>query len=312
MYSFVKIWVRLALHFYCSKIVINTKHQYIGDAPLILASTHPNSFFDAMILGATHPRTFYFLARGDAFTKKWAIPFLRSLNMRPIYRLSEGKENLDKNRQTFDQSVEILKEKGALIIFSEGICVNEWKLRPLKKGTARIAWMCWEEENQKDLIVQPVGMNYHSFEGVPKRICIEYGPAISSDDVSRDNPANFYNEFNDLLTERLEPLCFAEDDVRLKKNPGKILLKVLLALPALLGLLVHRVPYVFWRGFIKDKTKRTVFYDSVLFASLLILYPIIVLLVTIITVVITSNVLWGLLFFILPFTAWSYKQYKSL
>lgn len=299
------------MQFYCNKIDINTRHLYNGDAPLILASTHPNSFFDAMILGALHPRTFYFLARGDAFKKPWAAALLRLINLRPIYRISEGKENLDKNRQTFTESVKILDEKGAIIIFSEGVSVNEWKLRPLKKGTGRIAWMCWVEDGVQDLVVQPVGMNYHSFKDVPKRICIEYGSVITSSDFTLDNSATFYNEFNELLTERLEPLCLPENSERFKKKTINSVFKVLLVLPALLGYIIHYPVYSWWKGFVRKKTVGTVFYDSVLFASMLLVYPVLVLLITLVVTLIAKDAIWLLLFVLIPFTAWSFKQFKA-
>src|SRR5690606_11408048 len=101
MYSFVKIWVRTGLQFYCGKIEFDTKHMYHGNKPLILACTHPNSFFDALVMGAYHPRTMHFLARGDAFKNPRAARVLRLLNMIPIYRLSEGKEHVENNKDTF-------------------------------------------------------------------------------------------------------------------------------------------------------------------------------------------------------------------
>ena len=145
MYLFVKFWVRTGLQFYCGKIDFDKTHMYNGDQPLILACSHPNSFFDALVMGAYHPRRLHFLARGDAFKNPRAAKALRMLNMIPIYRLSEGKEHVENNRDTFDECNRVFKNKGTVLIFSEGVCVNEWKLRPLKKGTARLAYMCWEE-----------------------------------------------------------------------------------------------------------------------------------------------------------------------
>lgn len=300
----------MALQFYCSKIIIDKTKLYKGDAPLILASTHPNSFLDAMILAAYHPRKFYFLARGDAFQKKWAATLLGLLNLKPVYRISEGKNNLDKNHQTFTESVDILLKGGAIIIFSEGLCVNEWKLRALKKGTARIAWMYWQECGKKDMLVQPVGINYHSFQEVPKRVYIEYGDTLAYNDFKYLTTACFYKDFNERLTERLLPLCVEENSDRFIKHRSQIK-KTLLAIPAIIGYIIHKPFYAIWRSYIGKRTKGSVFYDSVLFASLLLLYPLLVLLATVGMVVCTGNALWWLLFLLLPITAWSYKQFKS-
>lgn len=286
--------------------------MYQGQQPLILACSHPNSFFDALVMGAYHPRRLHFLARGDAFKNPRAAKVLRMLNMIPIYRLSEGKEHIENNRQTFDECNRVFKDMGTVLIFAEGVCVNEWKLRPLKKGTARLAWMCWEELGIKDMLIQPVGINYNSFNKVPKVVHVQYGPLVTADVFNLNNPATFYKDFNEVLTDKLQPLVLQQDNPVLKPQQGNMMAKALLAIPALAGWILHKPLYLVWRKFIQSKTKNTVFFDSVLFASMLILYPILVLLISIIAVSITGQAMYALLFLLLPFTAWSYKQYKSL
>ena len=66
----------------------------------MLVANHPNSFLDAVLIGAAIHRPTHFLARGDAFNHKTAAKILSSLNMLPVFRLSEGKENLLKNTVT--------------------------------------------------------------------------------------------------------------------------------------------------------------------------------------------------------------------
>lgn len=286
--------------------------MYHGDAPLILACTHPNSFFDALVMGAYHPRTMHFLARGDAFKNPRAAKVLRLLNMIPIYRLSEGKEHVENNKDTFDECNRVFKKGGMVLIFAEGLCINEWKLRPLKKGTARLAYMCWEEHGVKDMVIQPLGLNYDSFRELPRRVFVEYGPIVTREGFDTSSPALFYKDFNDVLTARLEPLVLQPTDPHLAKEKGSGLIKVLLAIPALAGWVLHKPFYIIWRKFIEGKTKNTVFFDSVLFGSLLIVYPLLVLLITITAIAITQQPLYALLFILLPFTAWSYKQYASI
>ena len=113
---------------------------------MILASNHPNAFLDAMIYGAYFKRRIHFLARGDVFRKPLAAKILSSIGLIPIYRIAEGYENLDKNKDTFKICLDILNNNGIVLIFSEGYCEQEWKLRPLLKGTGRLAMMAWAEE----------------------------------------------------------------------------------------------------------------------------------------------------------------------
>lgn len=311
MYPLLKIWVRVGLKFYCSRIGFDRNNMDVSNRPLILACNHPNSFFDALVMGAYHPRKMYFLARGDAFVHPLVDRLLRMMNMYPVYRMSEGKDKLDKNHETFADCIDILKQKGCVLIFSEGICINEWKLRPLKKGTARLAWMCWAEQGIKDMIVQPVGINYHSFTEVPKRVNVLFAPVIDAREYELNNEAAFYKEFNQQLAARLSPLVLEKDHSTLSKKKTDYLLKAMLVPPALVGFILHKPLYLLLRKVAWAKTKGTVFFDSVLFAALLLIYPFLVLVVTVTTVLITGNHLYWFLFFLLPFTAWAYRKYKS-
>jgi glycerol-3-phosphate O-acyltransferase / dihydroxyacetone phosphate acyltransferase len=131
------------------------------DKPVLFCSNHPNAFMDAVLLGATIKRRSWFLARSDVFRKKRLARFLSFIGIVPIYRLMEGAENLSKNDETFDRCAAMLEENKAIMIFSEGLCVQERRLRKLKKGTARIAFGA-EEKNKflLDLMIVPVGLNY--------------------------------------------------------------------------------------------------------------------------------------------------------
>jgi 1-acyl-sn-glycerol-3-phosphate acyltransferase len=129
--------------------------------PVLLCSNHPNAFMDALLLGSTVKRRTWFLARSDVFRKKWLANFLSFIGIIPIYRLLEGVENLSKNDETFDKCSKMLEEKKAIMIFSEGLCIQERRLRKLKKGTARIAFGSEEKNDFKlGIMIVPVGMNY--------------------------------------------------------------------------------------------------------------------------------------------------------
>ena len=83
---------------------MNNKDIFLAKGPLLIASKHPNSFLDAIILATLIERPVYSLTRGDTFKKKSYALLLQSLNMLPVYRMSEGAENLEQNYETFDKS----------------------------------------------------------------------------------------------------------------------------------------------------------------------------------------------------------------
>jgi 1-acyl-sn-glycerol-3-phosphate acyltransferase len=154
--------------------------------PLLLACNHPNSFLDALILGSFFRRPVHFLARGDAFKNAVVKKILDRLNVIPIYRLSEGKEHLALNDHTFGKCAQVLKEGGIVLIFSEGLCLNQWKLRALKKGTARIAISAWQHPGICDYLkVVPVAFNYSTFTRFRKNVVIVFGEPLSANQVDQ-------------------------------------------------------------------------------------------------------------------------------
>ena len=131
------------------------------EGALMVAATHPNSFLDAIIIACLIDRPLHFLARSDVFSAKWADKILRSLNLIPIYRMQEGHKNLSRNDDTFRECHRILEEGGAILIFVEGLSLIDFKLRPLKKGLARIAFGFADKNDFKlNCAILPLSLNY--------------------------------------------------------------------------------------------------------------------------------------------------------
>lgn len=240
---------------------------------------------------------------------------LRSLNMLPVYRTSEGVENMEHNYQTFAACKEIFKTDGIVLIFSEGRCINEWHLRPLMKGTARLAISSWEEGI--DLAVLPTGLNYQSFSKFGKNIDLNFGEFIHKKDLPRDNGfGKSINAFNQLLHTTLKPLVYEmdkNDTAALKQKMGApiaILKKILLALPATIGYLLHSPLYVTAKKIASKKIFDSDHFDSILFGILFLTYPIYLLLIGILINSIAGLSYWLLVTFV-PFSAWSYMMLKK-
>lgn len=206
LYPFVKILSRLALRIFCRQVSFSDRSLLQHKGPLILACNHPNSFFDAILLGSLFEQPVHFLARGDAFRKPMVRKILTALRMIPIYRLSEGKEYLALNDSTFERCQEVLLQGGILLIFAEGLCENRWALRPLKKGTARIALEAWKMPHLAEkCAVLPVGINYDSFSRFGKRIIVHFGKKITDQDMPATlSMSEKILHFNALLTTQLE------------------------------------------------------------------------------------------------------------
>jgi 1-acyl-sn-glycerol-3-phosphate acyltransferase len=316
LYPLVKILARLAIKFYCRDIAINKKEILKTDGPLLLAVNHPNSFLDAIIFCTLLDKPVYSLARGDAFKGKLISKILFSLKLLPVYRVSEGVENLEENYKTFDQCKEIFKQNGIVLIFSEGKCINEWHLRPLKKGTARLAISSWEDGIL--LKVLPVGINYSSFRKFGKNIKIFFGDFITADDISSNNGhGKNIQSFNANLLQQLQPFVFeiaANDKAALQQKfyvQQPVLKKIILFLPAVLGWLLHVALYYPVKTAVKKLSFDTDHYDSIVVGLLLLLYPLYLIIITLVVLIVSQQWLSLLLLLVVPFTAWAYIQLKK-
>lgn len=283
--------------------------------PILLAANHPNSFLDAIILDILFEQPIWSLARGDVFKKPFYARLLVKLNMLPVYRTSEGVENLDMNYKTFDACKSIFRNNGIVLMFSEGRCINEWHLRPLKKGTARLAISSWDEGI--NLKVLPVGINYSSFSKFGKNVFINFGNIISNNDVSvGDSDGKKNIAFNSKLQQELQQLVFEISKenkqlqkVMLEKRPG-VFLRTILFFPALAGFILNAPLYLVLHSFTVNRTKDNDHHDSVLTALLVLTYPFYLMLISVILFVVSGHWLSFFTFLVLPFMAWSYIQVK--
>jgi len=316
IYSILKVWVRLAAWIFCRKIIINTKEVLKEKGPLLLACNHPNSFLDSVMLDILFEQPVWSLARGDSFINTTVSRFFRAVRIMPLYRTSEGVENLSENYKTFEACLKIFKKNGIVHIFSEGKCINEWHLRPLKKGTARLAIKSWEENIP--LKVLPVGINYSSFRRFGKNIIVNFGDIITKDNIEWNGADGVRNlSFNSQLRAQLKQLVFeidkhdrAKQSTLLEQKPS-LLTKIFLAIPAVIGFLLHAPLYLPAKSFALKKFSHSDHYDSVLIGILVFSYPVYLLLISSLLFAFTKSALCLLLFLIIPFTAWSYVQVKG-
>lgn len=314
LYNILLFPARLALHFYCRKVYINKPSCLHLSGPLLLAANHPNSFLDAIIFATLFRKPVYSLARGDAFAGGIVDQLFKSMNMLPVYRLSEGAQNLDRNYQTFEACQHIFRQNGIVLIFSEGRCINEWRLRPLKKGTARLALTAWQ--NQIPLQVLPVGINYSSFGGFGKIVQLNFGETISQYSIpSGTSDGTSILTFNKLLRHQLKDLVVEaphpnEDFLKQTFNsqPG-FWKKTGLFLPAVVGYLLH-APLVFAAHFSMYKRAKD-HYDSIMVGICFLFYVPYVLLLTLATYWLTGSS-YSFFMLMMPFTALALLHVKNV
>jgi 1-acyl-sn-glycerol-3-phosphate acyltransferase len=218
--------MRNTLRVYYKRIIIEGIDNLPKDGPVILASNHPNSFLDACIIGCFLPRRLHFITRGDVFNSPMKQWILGKLQMIPIYRLQEGIENLEKNKETFKRSEEVLNNGGVINIYSEGICVQEKRLRKLKKGTARMA-LDYVSEMNKPLPVVALGINYMEPMRFRKEVIMGITTSFDAAQIKptfNENPAQSIIAFNHVLTEKLREVVIHIADKNKEKHIDQLIL----------------------------------------------------------------------------------------
>ena len=269
LYRLLLFLIRVALKIFCVSIKVHNKTALKQKGPLLIVANHPDSFFDALVIAANCTYPVSFLARGDVFTKPWHNFLLRALNMMPVYRQREGIEHLHKNQNSFDASVEVLKNGGILLIFIEGTCLNKNEIQPFKKGAARIL----QQAVAAGVIptVLPAVITYNGFKHFGKKIYLMLGTSFSAGlyFTSDSTPASMSlerNNFNNTVMQEMVSLF--------KEPPSKKYKRPIYLFPIIgIAWFWHAPLFLIIKNFVAYKTKGTVFFDSVLFAVLLFAYP---------------------------------------
>ena len=308
IYNITKFIFKKACRIFFKKITIIGNRTLLGNRPVILALNHPNSFLDAIVTAVNVKGGIYTLTRGDVFKNKIVAALLKTFYMIPIFRISEGKENMDKNFETFDTAQKILGANKTILIFSEGLCENNWDFRPLKKGTARLALDAWSNSATANTVVIPLGLTYDHYSGAGKSLIMNFGePIYATDFNENDFQSGFTVVFNQLLQKRLSDLIYINKSLvegsgqhkkfvsnwdaleqkfkgadlfnELKKGfPENIILK-----PKWFASSIHKsivfIPHYWFCEWLAFKlTRGNVFYDSILLVLLVFVLPIYLLL----------------------------------
>ena len=172
--------MRTAVRVFFKDIQLTGLTNIPKNKPIIFAANHNSAFMDAVVIAVFIEPQIHFLTRSDVFNTPFKRWLLKKMNMLPIYRLQEGAENLHKNEEVFNDCYQKLAQNKSILIFSEGICIQEKRLQRLKKGTARIAFGAENFKNfQLNLQIIPVGINYDKPSQFRSNLQLRFAPALT-------------------------------------------------------------------------------------------------------------------------------------
>jgi 1-acyl-sn-glycerol-3-phosphate acyltransferase len=215
-HKLLRSYVDIFLYSFYNRVTIVGKENVPKNAPVILAINHQNSLMDALTVLCTLRSQPVFMARADIFKKPVVAKILRFFKIIPIFRMRDGKENLQNNDASFDEAVGVLLDRKRLAILPEGNHFGHRRLRVLKKGIARIAFQA-EERSGFELGIQivPVGLDYSNYINFGADLLVHFGepfPVNKYKEMYMDNPQKAMNAFMQELRERMLPQMLNIDD----------------------------------------------------------------------------------------------------
>jgi len=162
---------------------------------------------DPLVIAAFNKAVVYFMTRSDVFTS-FTRPIFWMAHMLPIYRQRDGVNTKEKNIEVFQKCTETLRKKRSLLIFGEGFTDDVFirRLKPIKKGAARIAFTALEACDWKeDIYIAAVGCNYSNPNKYGSDLLISTSEKIHLNVYKEqylENPGKLINE----ITAKVEQL----------------------------------------------------------------------------------------------------------
>jgi 1-acyl-sn-glycerol-3-phosphate acyltransferase len=208
-----KIPVKTVLRLNFRKLVfVGRKENVSKSRPVIFAPNHRNALLDALLLvyAGYHFKQVVFLARADIFKQKVVAWILKGMRIIPVFRIRDGKDNLEKNRDIFSNAARILKKGNPIALFPEGKHNPKQSLLPIQKAVPRIvlpteASVKFELNSQ----IVPVSIYYRDIFGFLSDVYVTFGTPIEVSkykEIYEENPSLAGNQLRQELERSLKSM----------------------------------------------------------------------------------------------------------
>ena len=177
-YFYMWFYLRITMEFFYRSLKVVGKHNVPKKRAVIFVPNHVNTFMDAVAVATAQPRMSHHMARADVFKNTRLIWLMATVNLRPIYRIRDGKDAVGKNEQVFEQLQNFMHQGECVTIHPEGTHSLDYRVRSFKKGFTRLAFGYLERFPDKEIDIVPVGINYDNPTDFGSRISVHYGKPI--------------------------------------------------------------------------------------------------------------------------------------
>lgn len=203
----MRFYLRIGFVFFYKKFSVQGLENIPKKKAVMYLPNHQNTFMDALVVAVSQSKVTHYMARADIFTNKTMIWLMSTVNLRPIYRLRDGKKAVIKNEQVFEELQDFMSKGESVMLHPEGTHSLKYRLRPLTKGFTRLAFGFLERFPHMELEIIPVGINYSAHSRYRSKVSVIYGKPIDVRpffEKEEQNQAAL--ELRDLVYERIKPL----------------------------------------------------------------------------------------------------------
>lgn len=206
-YWFLRYYVDFSLKLSYRKIIYVGKENIPQDGAIIYAPNHTNALMDALILLALDRKPKVFVARADIFKNPTLAKIFTFLKIMPIMRQRDGYNEVKKNQEIIQKSIDVLNDRIPFCIFPEGTHNTKHSLLPLSKGIFKIAFQAHEIMPDMPLYIVPTGLTYGDFFRFRSTVRVEIGKPIKINDFIEEHSEcsgqEQINLMKDLLSKRI-------------------------------------------------------------------------------------------------------------
>ncbi len=243
-------WIAgIALHWFYRDIRVVGKNRIPATGPLLIAVNHQNALVDSLIVGWLAPRRITMTAKATLAENPLISLGFRMMHVVPLRRMSDESRNtghlpLDRSRnsEAFREILEVLRQKGAVLIFPEGKSHNESGLEPLKTGLARLALQARDESGLTGLRILPLGLVFQN-KGVPGTIVgVRVAELLDMDTWPDSDRVNLTREIADRLRAVSQEAELPPEQVGREEAEMSTLRERIISCVAWWGRLTHELP----------------------------------------------------------------------
>ena len=181
LYTTLRFVLKIGLHIYYKRIVVEGLENIPKNQPLILVANHQNALIDPLLVATHISIRPYFLTRAAVFKNPIAAYLLNLIQMLPVYRVLDGFSTIPQNQRTFQKTNQVLQQKGSVLIFAEGNHSIVRNIRPLSKGFTRMAYGALAQCPELAPVVLPIGIQYSAHKRSAGMARITLGKSIPVD-----------------------------------------------------------------------------------------------------------------------------------